>query len=179
MPDDDLLRVLSEIQRRGAIGRTPLPAAVAHADRFVRALPVGATTVVDLGSGGGLPGLVVAHRRRDLRVTLIERRAKRVDLLRYGIRVLELSATTDVFDGQVEAFAASLDADARCDAVTARSYGPPLAVLAVAADIVRPGGVVLISEPPAGEERWTAAELQAVGFLDEGSFAGIRRFCAG
>ena len=76
------------------------PTAVAHADRFVRALPADATSVVDLGSGGGLPGLVVAHRRRDLRVTLIERRAKRVDLLRYGIRVLELSATTDVFDGQ-------------------------------------------------------------------------------
>ena len=49
-------------------------AAVAHADAFAAALPSSAA-VVDLGSGGGLPGLVIAVRRPDLRLTLVERRA--------------------------------------------------------------------------------------------------------
>src|SRR5688572_7475994 len=124
MPDDDLVRALSEIQRRGAIGRTSVVEAIAHADRFVRALPPSISSVVDLGSGGGLPGLVIAHRRRDLRVTLVERRAKRVDLLRYGCRVLALSDIVTVVEADAEAFGLSVDADSRVDVVTARSFGP-------------------------------------------------------
>ena len=37
--------------------------AIEHADRFVALVPP-SCTVVDLGSGGGLPGLVIAVRRR-------------------------------------------------------------------------------------------------------------------
>jgi 16S rRNA G527 N7-methylase RsmG len=97
MADDDLVRVLSEIQRRGAIGRMSLADAVSHSDRFVAAVPADARSLIDLGSGGGLPGLVIAHRRRDVHVVLIERRAKRVDLLRFGIRSLDLAGTATVF----------------------------------------------------------------------------------
>ncbi|MCU1360177.1 MAG: rsmG, partial [Ilumatobacteraceae bacterium] len=96
MADDDLIRVLSEIQRRGAIGRTSLPDAIEHSDKFVALVPTDARSLVDLGSGGGLPGLVVADRRRDLRVVLIERRAKRVDLLRFGVRALGLADSVTV-----------------------------------------------------------------------------------
>jgi 16S rRNA (guanine527-N7)-methyltransferase len=176
MPDDDLVRVLSEIQRRGAIGRTPLPDAIAHADRFVRALPPTVRWTVDLGSGGGLPGLVIASRRRDVRVTLIERRAKRVDLLRYGIRVLQLADSATVVEADAAAFGLSLGPATRADAVTARSFGPPLQVLEVAARIVRPTGVVLISEPPSGMPAWSVDDLATRGFADDGSIEGIRRF---
>ena len=37
--------------------------------------------MLDIGSGGGLPGLVIAHDRPDVHVTLIDRREKRTDLL--------------------------------------------------------------------------------------------------
>ena len=173
MPDEDLVRVLSEIQRRGAIGRTSLPDEVAHADRFVRAVPaarVAALSLVDLGSGGGLPGLVIAHRRPDVSVTLVERRTKRVDLLRYGIRALGLLGSVSVHEGDVADFVGQFDV------VTARSFGPPLTVLDVSAPIVRAGGVVLISEPPSGLPRWAVADIRALGFVDEDSLDGIRRF---
>lgn len=172
---DDLVRVLSEIQRRGAIGRTSLPDEVAHADRFVRALPAvprGSVelTLIDLGSGGGLPGLVIAHRRRDLQVTLVERRTKRVDLLRYGMRALALMDTVQVYEGDIAEYVG------HADVVTARSFGPPLTVLDVSAPIVRPGGMVLISEPPSGLPRWSIADISSLGFVDHDSLDGIRRF---
>jgi 16S rRNA (guanine527-N7)-methyltransferase len=173
MPDDDLVRVLSEIQRRGAIGRTSLPDEIAHADRFVRALPpvgTGPMSLVDLGSGGGLPGLVIAHRRPELVVTLVERRTKRVDLLRYGIRALGLLDSVTVYDGDIA------DYSGRSDVVTARSFGPPLMVLEVSAAITTPGGSVLISEPPSGMPRWSVDDISALGFVDHESLDGIRRF---
>lgn len=187
MTDDDLVHVLSEIQRRGAIGRIPIIDAVAHADRFVAALPASTPEapirrLVDLGSGGGLPGLVIAARRRDLSVTLIERRSKRADLLRYGVRSLGLVDSVVVVDGDIAGFTRALreraDSTERAvDVVTARSYGPPLVVLADATPLLRPGGVVLISEPPdTTAARWTPAELAALGVVDEGTHDGIRRF---
>jgi 16S rRNA G527 N7-methylase RsmG len=176
MPDDDLVRVLSEIQRRGAIGPTPLREAIAHADRFVHALPASTGSIVDLGSGGGLPGLVIAHRRRDVRVSLVERRAKRADLLRYGVRSLGLTQTVAVIEADVDVFAESLDAASLADTVTARSFGPPLEVLHAAAGIVCAGGTVLVSEPPAALPRLSAVDVAACGFVDNGSIDGIRRF---
>src|SRR5262245_7605268 len=76
-PADDtpLLAALAVIQARGAIGEGPLADAVAHADRFVAMIPSEARKLVDLGSGGGLPALVIAWRRTDLAVTMVERRS--------------------------------------------------------------------------------------------------------
>ncbi|MGD9999575.1 MAG: RsmG family class I SAM-dependent methyltransferase [Ilumatobacteraceae bacterium] len=174
MPDDDdLLRVLSEIQRRGAIGRSVLSEQVAHAESFVRALPPFARRIVDLGSGGGLPGLVIAHRRRDLHVVLIERRAKRVDLLRYGVRALQLDDTVQVAEGDAVELGASGGYPA--DVVTARSYGPVRVVLETAAPFLQAGGVVLVSEPP-GQVRDAGVAGASSGFQDAGVSDGIHRF---
>jgi 16S rRNA (guanine527-N7)-methyltransferase len=173
MADDDLVRVLAEIQRRGAIGRTSLPDAVDHSDRFVAALPAGARSLIDLGSGGGLPGLVIAHRRRDLQVLLIERRAKRVDLLRFGVRALDLADTVTVYDGDTLTYAVEVahDPTRRADVVTARAYGPLPIVLETAAALVRLGGMVLVSDPPA-----SANTVQHRAFHDQGTQDGIHRY---
>jgi 16S rRNA (guanine527-N7)-methyltransferase len=174
MADPDLVRVLTEIQRRGAIGRTPVPDAIDHSDRFVAVVPPDARTLVDLGSGGGLPALVIAFRRRDLRVVLIERRSKRVDLLRYGVRALGLGDTVTVYDGDTLGFVAAMVDPV--DVVTARSFGPPLSVLATAQPLLRPDGTVLISDPPSGPSVIPATDLRLVGFEDVGSVGGIRQF---
>ena len=76
MSDDTaLVAALTVIQARGAIGERSLHDAVAHGDRFVDLVPEGPRLLVDLGSGGGLPGLVIAWRRPDISVTMVERRA--------------------------------------------------------------------------------------------------------
>lgn len=50
------------------------------------------------------------------------------------------------------------------DLVTARGFGPPAVVAECAAPFLRPGGLLVVSEPPAGEAaRWPAAGLAPLG----------------
>jgi 16S rRNA (guanine527-N7)-methyltransferase len=60
-------------------------------------IPKNTTSWVDLGSGGGLPGLVVAivakHNHPDLRITLVESDQRKCSFLRTVIRELGLNAT--------------------------------------------------------------------------------------
>jgi len=55
-------------------------------------VPEGVATVVDVGSGGGFPGLPLAIARPDLRVTLVEPRQRRAAFLRTAVAELEVEA---------------------------------------------------------------------------------------
>jgi hypothetical protein len=173
---DPLTRVLSEIQRRGGIGRGPIEAAIAHAEQFVTALPDDLPTsarLVDLGSGGGLPGLVIIARRPDLHVTLVERRAKRADLLRYGVRALDADRRVEVIADDVARLVER--APRSFDVVTARSFAAPEMVANVAGALLGTHGIVLVSEPPERVERWSSGVLDAAGLRDGGRLGSIRR----
>lgn len=167
---------LDVIRDRGPIGERSLAEAIAHADRFVALVPADATSLVDLGSGGGLPGLVIAVRRPQLLVTLVERRRSRADLLRRAVISLDLPLC-EVRDVDASVVAAEIGLGRNhADVVTARSFASPPITARWAAKIVRPGGIVLVSAPPAGDdERWTSSLLDAWGLVDDGLHRGIRR----
>ena len=169
-----LLAALADIQRRGAIGEVSLPAAVAHADQFVDALPTSAQQLADLGSGGGLPGLVIAVRRPTLAITLVERRRSRADLLQRAVRALRLEQVA-VFGGDVRDLAA---AQAHSfDVVTARSFAAPAITARWAGELLLAGGVLLVSEPPEPDDgRWPESVLATAGLTNLGPMGGIRRF---
>jgi 16S rRNA (guanine527-N7)-methyltransferase len=173
MPDDDLRRLLGEIQRRGAIGPVDLDEAIHHADDFVRALPDGPLSVIDLGSGGGLPGLVIAARRRDVALLLVERRAKRADLLRYAVRALGVADHAVVTETDAARLGPTLTAPA--DVVTARSFGAPQVLMPIAAPLLLSGGLLVVSEPPDRQSRWDAADLLTWGFDELDHVGGVRR----
>ncbi len=166
-----LHRVLSEIQRRGGIGRVVIDDAIAHAELFVTALPdeVNGGRLIDLGSGGGLPGLVIAASRPDLEVTLVERRDKRADLLRFGVRGLDAIARVRVVSGDVHGIARREAGE--FDVVTARSFGPVSEVLRIAATLLRSGGCLIVSEPPPGSDRLSDAVVSAM-MVDDGRVDG-------
>ncbi len=172
--DSALLAALGDIQRRGAIGEVSLPAAVAHADQFVRSLPPGPAQLVDLGSGGGLPGLVIAVRRPNLAITLVERRRSRADLLQRAVRALRLDHVV-VFSGDVREVARVQPQS--FDVVTARSFAAPKVTARWAGKLLKPNGVLLVSEPPApAAERWPESVLIAASLTDLGTSGAIRRF---
>jgi 16S rRNA (guanine527-N7)-methyltransferase len=176
-PDATLIEALAIAQRLGVTGEQDLPSAITHARAFVRCLdgvPAGGS-VVDLGSGGGLPGIVIAHDRPDLAVTLVERRRSRADLLvRMAGRITAGRAPeahgVDVTSDDAERLTPPGDG---FDAATARAFGPPEATLATAVRLVRRGGVVVISDPPpdAGD-RW-APELLARCGVERVTIAGL------
>jgi 16S rRNA (guanine527-N7)-methyltransferase len=151
---------------------------VQRADAFVALVPSAAETLVDLGSGGGLPGLVIASRRPDVAITLVERRRTRADLLERAVRSLGLAAHVRVVADDARHLLAR--APASFDVVTARSFGPPQETLELAVALLRPSGRVLIAEPPeAAGDRWPPELVRRCGAVDLGRFEGIRQFTGG
>lgn len=175
MADDKaLLSALAELAQRGAIGERSLPASVSHAERFAQAVPRTAVALADLGSGGGLPGLVVAVRCPWLRVWLVERRARRADLLQRAVLSLDLGSRVEVFAADVRQMAAQHGG--AFDVVTARSFGPPALTAKWGSALLASGGLLLVSEPPDDDRgRWPTALLTPLGLRDLGCEQGIRR----
>lgn len=172
-----LIGVLERAQAEGALGAWPIPDVVAHAREFVLALPQEATTVLDLGSGAGIPGLVIALDRPMAHLTLVDRRAKRVDALRRAVTALGWTARVRAVEADADSLASQPEWDGSQDAVVARGFGPPEVTLAVAARLARVGGWVIISEPPADQpSRWDPALLRQVGVGDPERHGRVVRF---
>lgn len=157
--DDAVRKVLEESQRLGFLGARPIPEVIEHAREFVVPLQTVAGVVADLGTGGGVPGLVIAHDRPDLELVLIDRRAKRTDFLDRMVRRLGWQDRIAVECADVDDV---IRTGLRVDASVARGFGPPEVTLSASARLVRHGGPMVISEPPSGE-RWPADLVAELG----------------
>jgi len=157
-----LVTVLGEAQRIGALGAAPVAEIIAHAAAFADALPESVQTCIDLGTGAGVPGLVIAVARPTMSITLVDRRAKRTDALERAIRFLGVQERVSVVCADMMQFARLPEVHHRFDAAVTRGFGPPDITLTTASACVRSGGVVVISEPPVEHPvRWTAEVLRA------------------
>lgn len=157
---DSLLVQLERSRALGFLGPGPVEAHIAHAAAFLTALDGVEGTVVDLGSGGGVPGLVVAVARPDLHLVLVDARGKRCRFLEEAVAALALAA--EVVEGRAEVIGRS-DRRGAANAVLARSFGPPATTAECAAPLLRVGGRLIVSEPPEAPDRWPAAALGALG----------------
>lgn len=158
---DDLRVALAESQRVGFLGSRPIDDVIAHAQGFVLALQrIEGRRVVDLGSGGGVPGLVIAHARPDLHVTMIDRRTKRTDFLARIVRRHELSDRCVVVADDVDDVLRPPETP--FDAAVARGFAPPYETLGIGVAAVRPGGLIVVSEPPEGD-RWIPERVEEAG----------------
>jgi len=108
-------------------------------------------TLLDLGSGAGLPGLVLAMVLPDTAVTLLEPMERRCRFLTECVTELRL-ANVSVLRGRAE------DITLRTDVVTARAVAPLPRLAELAMGVVRPGGMIL-----AIKGRTAAEELRAAG----------------
>lgn len=94
--------------------------------------------LIDLGSGAGLPGIVLAMLRPEARVTLLEPMARRAAFLQECVAELSL-ANIEVIRGRAEEFAGKLAADV----VTSRAVAPLEKLAGLSAGLARSGGRVL------------------------------------
>jgi len=93
------------------------------------------SSVVDVGSGAGLPGIVIALARPDTQVTLIEPLQRRVDFLNEVVAELALPIT--VIRGKAEIARGSFDV------VTARAVAPLPKLLPMVRHLMKSGGSLL------------------------------------
>ncbi|MGR6322849.1 16S rRNA (guanine(527)-N(7))-methyltransferase RsmG [Micromonospora soli] len=117
-------------------------------------IPEGAS-VIDVGSGAGLPGLVLAIARPDLTVTLVEPLARRTAFLVEAVEQLGLTRTVRVFRGRAEeAAAGTRDTPAlSADIVTARAVAALDRLAAWCLPlVVRGGRLVALKGASAAEE---------------------------
>ena len=114
--------------------------------------------VVDVGTGAGGPGLALALFRPDLRVTLVEPRAKRVSFLRM---VIDEVARPDI--AIQHARGESLGGAGDWNVAISRATLRPDAWLALGAKLVAPGGTVWVllarEEPPTHAEALIHADV--------------------
>lgn len=98
--------------------------------------------VIDVGSGAGLPGLPMALRRSDLRVTLVEPMLRRVEFLQRCVEELGLGEQVDVVRGRAEDPGTVLGTGTS-RVVTARAVAPLDRLVRWCLPLLDDGGVLL------------------------------------
>lgn len=175
--------VLEESRRLGFLGPGEVRAHIAHAQGFLRAVGAAPARVLDLGSGGGVPGLVLATQWLSTVTVLLEGKERRIAFLERAARQLDLSGRVLVLGGRAEDLGRQPCWRGKFDLVVARSFGPPAVTAECSAPFLRVGGTLVVSEPPSGQgelhERWSVPGLAQLGLVagerrgDAGSGAGV------
>jgi 16S rRNA (guanine527-N7)-methyltransferase len=109
--------------------------------------------LIDIGSGAGLPGIVIALARPDLKVTLLEPLQRRIDFLQEV--VAELGIEVDIKRGRSDGFKGSFDV------VTARAVAPLPKLATISWHLVAPGGSLLAMKGESAADELAAAKLEA------------------
>lgn len=113
-------------------------------------------TLIDIGSGAGVPGVVLAIQLPDVKVTLLDSSKKRVDFLNRVCEALRLNARAMHARSEDAARDGSLRDGFDC--ATARAVASLPVLLELSLPFVRPGGFFLAYKGPALEEELPAAK---------------------
>jgi 16S rRNA (guanine527-N7)-methyltransferase len=169
-----LVSVLSQARELGYLGPGPLSRHIQHSQGFADALLSSGRPlphrVVDLGSGGGVPGLVLATLWPDTEIVLLEAHQRRAQFLLRAVEACDLEDRVSVLHERAEIAGRSSQCRSQFDLVVSRSFGSPAVTAECSAPLLSPGGVLLVSEPPSDEHthpRWPAEALEELGLSFE------------
>lgn len=156
--------VLAEAQGRGALGPGSVVGHVRHAEAMARALGGAPTSCCDLGSGAGVPALVLALAWPQTALTLVDATAKRARWLEAASIELGLADRCTVVCERAEAVGRDPAYREHFEVVTARAFGAPAVTAECAVALLETGGRLIVSEPPEPDrERWPEQGLRDLG----------------
>lgn len=158
-----LEELLVVAQAHGALGPGPVGPHIEHASGFAEVVAAPPRRFLDLGSGAGVPGLVLALLWPDTQATLLEVKARRARDLWSAIEEFGLAGCT-VLQERAEVVGRDPTHREQYDLVVARSFGPPAVTAECAAPLLRLGGHLVVSEPPELDPaRWPSEALGLLG----------------
>lgn len=164
-----LEEALLESREWGFLGPGEVASHVEHSLGFTRAwesVRGGPPDVlVDLGSGGGVPGLILADLWRTT-TRLVDSMVRRTQFLERVAQAPGAPPGISVTCARVEDLARTPPWEYGADLVTARSFGPPAVVAECAARLLVHGGLLIVSEPPLADpdpSRWPEKGLRPLG----------------
>ena len=162
----DLITVLTESRTLGLLGPGPVGAHIEHAEAFADGVAT-PTAVADLGSGGGVPALVLAAQCwPEASFTLIDAGKRRCAFLTDAVHDLGFDDRVQVRWQRAEEAGRDPALRGAFGVVTARGFGPPAVTAECGAPLLRVGGLLVVSEPPGGEPgRWPADGLGILGLV--------------
>jgi len=144
--------VLVAAREAGFLGPGPIERHLRHAQGFVALARMEtegeSPRMLDLGSGGGLPGLVVAGGWPEATVVLLEASERRAQFLKRAVAACDLQQRVSVVHQRAEICGRDPLYRATFDGVVARSFGAPAVVAECASPLLRLGGWLIVSEPP-------------------------------
>jgi 16S rRNA (guanine527-N7)-methyltransferase len=147
-----LQEVLEAARQAGFLGPGPIDLHLRHAEGFEtlarRVTDADSPRLLDLGSGGGLPGLVVAGRWPEATMVLLDANERRAQFLDRAVVTCGLQQRVSVVHQRAEIYGRDPACRATFDGVVVRSFGTPAVVAECAAPLLRVGGWVIVSEPP-------------------------------
>lgn len=170
-----LVRVLERARQRGLLGPGPVEPHIDHALAF--SVPVrdllergaGGVPAVDLGTGSGLPGLVLAVAFPATSWLLVDGRERSTGFVAEAVGELRMDDRVRVRTVRAEELGRDPDVRGRHRLVVARGFGPPAALAECAAPLLEVGGRLVVSEPPdPGADRWPAEPLSVLGLVFDG-----------
>lgn len=121
-------------------------------------------TVLDMGSGGGLPGIPLAIANQRLEITSVDSVGKKVNFQRHIKRKLQLD-NIHIVQTRIENLS---DADSanKFDCVVSRAFSSLATIIEYSSQLVNPGGMVVSMKGPegCGEVEEIETLLQQCGF---------------
>jgi 16S rRNA (guanine527-N7)-methyltransferase len=163
-----LRQTLERARERGALGPVPVEDHLEHGEAFADAVGGDfAGRLLDLGSGAGVPGLILLLLWPEASGTLLESRRRRCALLETAARDLGVDDRAVVACGRAEELARRPELRGGHDLVVARAFGRPATTAECAVGFLQAGGRLVVSEPPGESDpgRWPAEGLAELGLV--------------
>ncbi len=166
----------------GFLGRMPIEDQIAHALGFRYAvegvLHRAPTSALDLGSGGGLPGLVLGTVWPESTLALLDASERRTAFLQQEVETLGWSGRVQVVRGRAEEVGRDPAMAGEFEVVVSRSFGSPAVTAECAAPLLGVGGLLAVSEPPGDDHdaRWSPEGLGELGLALTSDYRHLDRF---
>lgn len=168
MTNANLVRVLERSKIEGFLGPGPLESHLDHGHVLAEIIGEYAGHFCDLGSGGGIPGLILLDVWPESSAVLLDGAQRRCEFLRWAADELGWADRVSVVAQRAEE-AGRTELRETLDLVVARSFAAPAVTAECAAPLMTDDARLVVAEPPEWDpQRWPEAGLALVGLSFEG-----------